>query len=165
MRTHLMFSYGMNTNREQMSWRCPKAQSLGMAELPGYELAFRTHADITVTPESGMEGVLWKITDDCLAALDQLEGYPTYYTRYEVDVFHDNKWKKALVYKMNHGELEMPSASYLRMLVEGYSEHGCDLGQLYDAIDAAERHWMSTNKLELSYPYNPINEVQYEPYF
>ena len=136
----LYFAYGMNTNKEQMSWRCPKAQSLGVAELPEYELAFRTHADIQPVPGSGMEGVLWDITDDCLSALDRLEGYPAYYTRYEVDVFHNNAWKKALVYKMNATGLEMPSAGYLRMLVEGYSEHGCDLNQLYAAVDDAERH-------------------------
>ena len=147
-----------------MSWRCPAAKSLGCAELPGYELAFRTHADITVTPDSGMEGVLWEITDDCLAALDMLEGYPHYYTRYEVDVFHDSKWKKALVYKMNYGDIQMPSAGYLRMLVEGYSDHGCDLGQLYDAVDHAERHELLTNYNENGYTYNPCNEAQYEPY-
>ena len=160
----LYAAYGMNTNKEQMAWRCPKAVSLGAAELPGYELAFRTHADITVTPDSCMEVVLWEITDECLAALDQLEGYPHYYTRYEVDVFHDNAWKRALVYKMNYGDLEMPSAGYLRMLVEGYSDHGCDLRQLYDAVDAAERYEILTTYSDIDYNYNPVNEAQYEPY-
>ena len=147
-----------------MSWRCPNAVSLGVAELPEYELAFRTHADIRPTTGSYMEVVLWEITDECLAALDQLEGYPTYYTRYEVDVFHDNRWKKALVYKMNYGELALPSAGYLRMLVEGYSDHGCDLRQLYDAIDDAEKHEILTNYPDFGYNYNPSNEIQYEPY-
>lgn len=160
----LYFAYGMNTNKEQMSWRCPKAISLGAAELPEYELAFRTHADINPVPGSSMEGVLWEITDECLAALDQLEGYPSYYTRYEVEVFHDNKWKKALVYKMNATGLALPSAGYLRMLVEGYSEHGCDLNQLYDAVDAAEKFEVSTCISDFGYNYNPFNEVQYEPY-
>lgn len=159
----LYFAYGMNTNKEQMSWRCPKAVSLGAAELPEYELAFRTHADITVVPGSSMEGVLWEITEDCLAALDQLEGYPTYYTRYTVDVFHENTWKKALVYKMNSGDLQTPSAGYLRMLVEGYSDHGVNLQQLYQAVDDAEQHELLTQYSDIGY--NPINEVQYEPYY
>ena len=160
----LYFAYGMNTNQEQMAWRCPKAVSLGAAELPEYELAFRTHADINPVPGSSMEGVLWEITDECLAALDQLEGYPSYYTRYEVDVFHDNKWKKALVYKMNSSGFASPSAGYLRMLVEGYSDHGCDLQQLYDAIDQAEQQEVLTQYNDWCYTYNPSNEAQYKPY-
>lgn len=137
----LYFAYGMNTNIEQMSQRCPAAISLGMAELPDYELAFRGCADIHPTPGEVMQGVLWNITDDCLAALDVLEGYPSYYTRYEVEVFHDGEYKRALVYKMNAGDLFPPNAGYLRMLFEGYSDHGADVRQIYRAVDEAEAHY------------------------
>lgn len=135
----LMLAYGMNTNVAQMAYRCPRAVSLGVAELPGYELVFRGCADIRPNLSSGMVGVLWDITDDCLAALDVLEGYPDYYTRYEVPVFHNDKWKTALVYKMNAGDIFPPNAGYLRMLFEGYSEHGADVQQIYDAVDESER--------------------------
>ena len=131
-------AYGMNTNVAQMAHRCPAAISLGVAELDGYELVFRGCADINPCPNNTMEGVLWDITDDCLAALDVLEGYPTYYTRYDVPVFHKGKWKTAMVYKMNSGDIFPPSAGYLRMLFEGYSEHGADVQQIYDAVDEAE---------------------------
>ena len=134
----LYFSYGMNTNSAQMAHRCPNAVSLGVAELPGYELVFRGCADIRPNPEAGMIGILWDITSDCLAALDVLEGYPTYYTRYEVPVFHNDKWKYALVYKMNDGDIFPPNAGYLRMLFEGYSEHGANVQQIYDAVDESE---------------------------
>lgn len=134
----LYFSYGMNTNTAQMAHRCPAAISLGPAELDGYELVFRGCADIRARERTTMEGVLWDITDDCLAALDILEGYPTYYTRYDVPVFHDGEWKTAMVYKMNYGDIYPPSAGYLRMLFEGYSEHGADVSQIYEAVDEAE---------------------------
>ena len=145
----LYFSYGMNTNVAQMAHRCPNAVSLGVAELDGYELVFRGCADIRPTPGTTMEGVLWDITDDCLAALDILEGYPTYYTRYEVPVFHNNEWKTALVYKMNSGDIFPPNAGYLRMLFEGYTEHGADVRQIYDAVDEAERSYTLLERYEM----------------
>lgn len=137
----LMASYGMNTNIEQMAARCPAAISLGTAELPDYELVFCGCADIRPTPGSQMDVVLWNITEECLAALDVLEGYPDYYTRYEVEVFHDGAYKRALVYKMNSGSIFPPSAGYLRMLFEGYSVHGADVQQIYRAVDEAEAQY------------------------
>ena len=137
----LMFAYGMNTNVAQMAHRCPNAVSLGVAELDGYELVFRGCADFRAREGTTMEGVLWNITDDCLAALDVLEGYPTYYTRYDVPVFHNGEWKTAMVYKMNSGDIFPPSAGYLRMLFEGYSEHGADVSQIYEAVDEAEANY------------------------
>ena len=134
----LYLAYGMNTNVAQMAHRCPNAVSLGVAELDGYELVFRGCADIRAREGTTMEGVLWDITDDCLAALDVLEGYPTYYTRYDVPVFHDGEWKTAMVYKMNSGDIFPPNAGYLRMLFEGYSEHGADVSQIYEAVDESE---------------------------
>lgn len=134
----LYFAYGMNTNVAQMEHRCPSAISLGVAELDEYELVFNGCADIRPCVGTTMEGVLWDITEDCLAALDILEGYPTYYTRYSVPVFHNGTWKDALVYKMLGGNVYPPSAGYLRMLFEGYSEHGADVAQIYAAVDEAE---------------------------
>lgn len=149
MKRYLMFSYGMNTNVAQMAHRCPAAVSLGVAELPDYELVFRGCADIEPTPGSCMEGVLWDITDNCLAALDVLEGYPSFYTRYEVTVFHNNEWKTALVYKMNAGDIFPPNAGYLRMLFEGYSEHGADVTQIYAAVDEAEAAYTLLERYEI----------------
>lgn len=137
----LYAAYGMNTNLEQMAYRCPAAISLGAAELPDYELVFRGCADIHPTPGSQMDVVLWNITEECLAALDLLEGYPSMYTRYEVEVFHDGAYKTALVYKMNSDGIFPPSAGYLRMLFEGYSVHGADVQQIYRAVDEAEAHY------------------------
>ena len=146
----LYFAYGMNTNVAQMAHRCPDAVSLGVAELPGYDLVFRGCADIRPNSDSAtMEGVLWDITDFCLAALDVLEGYPTYYTRYEVPVFHNDEWKSALVYKMNTGDIFPPTAGYLRMLFEGYTAHGVNLQQLYRAVDEAEQSYALLERYEM----------------
>ena len=99
------FAYGMNTNVDEMSKRCPKAISLGKCVLENFELRFRTHADIDLVPGSCMEGVLWEITPECEDALDRLEGYPYYYNKINV-VINDNII--AMAYIMNDKCRESP---------------------------------------------------------
>jgi gamma-glutamylcyclotransferase (GGCT)/AIG2-like uncharacterized protein YtfP len=129
------FAYGMNTNLAQMASRCPKAQSLGAASLLGHEFRFARHADIIPNPEFITRGVLWDITADCEQALDALEGYPAYYLKKIVNVFHNGKSVPAMTYYMT-GDLpdEYPSDGYLEMLMEGYREHKVDNTQLYSSL-------------------------------
>ena len=72
------FAYGMNTNLDSMSHRCPTAKCLGPAWIDDHEFVFRTHADIAESAGSICYGVLWDITKADLKALDRLEGYPYY---------------------------------------------------------------------------------------
>ena len=74
-------SYGSNLNHEQMSRRCPKAKFIGIGQLLNYRLVFRGVADIEFNKGSVVPIGLWKITKDCLQALDMYEGYPHHYGR------------------------------------------------------------------------------------
>ena len=87
----LYFAYGMNTNQEEMSYRCPGARAFGRAMLPGYRLEFKSFATIVPSPTEQVEGVLWTITDTDESALDMLEGYPEFYDKKIVSVEHDNQ--------------------------------------------------------------------------
>ena len=87
----LYFAYGMNTNQEEMSYRCPGACALGKAILPGYRLEFKSFATIVPSPKESVDGVLWTITDSDESALDMLEGYPEFYDKKIVSVEHDNQ--------------------------------------------------------------------------
>jgi len=58
MKTKLYFAYGMNTNKDEMSYRCPKAIALGKAVLPGYRFEFKSFATIIPSPKEQVEGVL-----------------------------------------------------------------------------------------------------------
>ncbi len=49
--SQLYFSYGMNTNQDEMAYRCPGAHSLGHARLIDHAFRFAVHAD--VVPCSG----------------------------------------------------------------------------------------------------------------
>ena len=114
-------AYGMNTNRDAMAARCPKAKPMGGFYLPNHRLIFRGVADFRKDQDCVMPVVLWEITFDCLMALDRLEGYPHLYDRREIN----DTW---LIYDMNgdKGELQEPSQSYYDMIESGYKHFGLD---------------------------------------
>ena len=134
------FAYGMNTNLGEMAHRCPNAQTLGHAILPGYKFAFHQHADVVDSKEDEVNGVLWEITDECLAALDILEGYPQYYTRHTVDVKWRGKTVKAITYQMNpeYQVPATPSPGYFFMVSKGYAQHRVNAQQLHEAYATAK---------------------------
>lgn len=141
-----MFAYGMNTNLDQMARRCPAARCLGAATLPGYRFRFAGHADVVEDRNSSVEGVLWMLTEDCLAALDQLEGYPVYYNSEELQVEYDGEILFAEVYYMNPGVPNSdPSQGYLDMVVEGYEQNNLSTDQIYECLKQID------NRAELSY--------------
>ena len=129
------FAYGMNTNLSQMASRCPNAKSLGKAVLYNHEFRFARHADIIENPDYATHGVLWEITPECELSLDALEGYPTYYLKKIVNVFHNDKSVPTMTYYMT-GDLpdEYPANGYLEMLMDGYKEHSVDNTQIYSSL-------------------------------
>jgi gamma-glutamylcyclotransferase (GGCT)/AIG2-like uncharacterized protein YtfP len=134
--THLYFAYGMNTNLDEMGYRCPAALSLGVATLVDHEFRFATHADVVEYPGYNTQGVLWEITDDCLKSLDVLEGFPTYYERKLATVIHRGRTIEALVYYMVGDRPDaLPSKGYLDMLNQGYKEHGVSTDQIKLSLD------------------------------
>ena len=130
----LYFAYGMNTNKEEMAYRCPTAVPLGKAILPGYRLEFKSFATIVPSPKESVEGVLWTITGSDESALDVLEGYPEFYDKKTVSVEHDNQSYIAMTYIMGPREQGYaPSDGYYSMVSEGYQTFGLSQRQLLDA--------------------------------
>jgi gamma-glutamylcyclotransferase len=130
----LYFAYGMNTNKEEMAYRCPKAHALGKAVLPGYRFEFKSFATIVPSAKEQVEGVLWTITESDESALDVLEGYPEFYDKKTVSVEHDNQSYIAMTYIMGPREQgHAPSSGYYSMVSEGYQAFGLSQQQLLDA--------------------------------
>jgi gamma-glutamylcyclotransferase (GGCT)/AIG2-like uncharacterized protein YtfP len=130
----LYFAYGMNTNRDEMAYRCPSAVPLGRAILPGYRLEFKSFATIVPSPKETVEGVIWTITDSDESALDILEGYPEFYDKKTVSVEHDGQSYIAMTYIMGPREQGYaPSDGYYSMVSEGYQAFGLSQQQLLDA--------------------------------
>ncbi len=126
-------AYGMNTNREAMAYRCPKAKPMGGFYLPNHRLIFRGVADFRADKDAILPVVLWQITDDCLAALDMLEGYPDHYDRRVIN----REW---IIYDMNGNKnhLYKPSGGYYNMIQDGYKYFGLDDYNLRSAKRDAE---------------------------
>jgi len=130
----LYFAYGMNTNQEEMAYRCPTAIAMGKAILPGYRFEFKSFATIVPSTKEQVEGVLWTITDTDESALDVLEGYPEFYDKKTVSVEHDNQSYIAMTYIMGPREQGYaPSDGYYSMVSEGYQTFGLSQRQLLDA--------------------------------
>jgi gamma-glutamylcyclotransferase len=137
----LYFAYGMNTNRDEMSYRCPRAVPIGKAILSGYRLEFKSFATIVPNPKESVEGVLWTITDTDESALDMLEGYPEFYDKKTVSVEHDNQSYIAMTYIMGPREQGYaPSDGYYSMVSEGYQSFGLSQQQLLDAKNRSIRN-------------------------
>ena len=133
MKTKLYFAYGMNTNRDEMAYRCPTAVALGKAILPGYRFEFKSFATVVPDADSSVEGVLWTITESDELALDILEGYPEFYDKRHVKVSQGIDYI-AMTYIMNPREKGYaPSDSYYSMVSEGYQSFGLSQTQLLDA--------------------------------
>ena len=136
----LYFAYGMNTNKEEMAYRCPGAHALGKAVLPGYRFEFKSFATMVPSPGNKVEGVLWTITESNESALDVLEGYPEFYDKKTVSVEHDNQSYIAMTYIMGPREQGYaPSDGYYSMVSEGYQAFGLSQQQLLDAKNRSIR--------------------------
>ena len=130
----LYFAYGMNTNKEEMAYRCPDARALGKALLSGYRFEFKSFATIVPSPTEQVEGVLWTITDTDESALDMLEGYPEFYDKKTVSIEHNGQSYIAMTYIMGPREQGYaPSSGYYSMVSEGYQSFGLSQQQLLDA--------------------------------
>jgi len=128
-------AYGMNSNTNQMSNRCPKAMSFGRYDLKDHRIVFRGVADIEVSEGSVAQCVLWDITPECEVELDFLEGYPFFYDKKYVTISTNGREYEAMFYQMTEGHVNYypPNTYYQQMLEEGYSEHGLELDQIYTA--------------------------------
>jgi len=126
----------MNTNIGGMKTRCPAAISIGSAMLANYEFRFAHHADVVPKLGAKTVGVLWELTDKCLASLDRLESYPVYYDRVIVPIIHRDRVYNGWVYFMQSGHPKNPPGNgYWDCLMEGYKEHDVSRRQLHIALN------------------------------
>lgn len=133
----LYFAYGANTNLKSMAVRCPGAVPIGKGELAGYRLEFKTFADIVVAKRARVQGVVWRITEQCEKSLDRFEGFPVHY-RKEYGTWTASG-ERIMWYAMNRTELETPPLHYWDTLMSGYERFGLDTRQMIRAWERAER--------------------------
>ena len=143
-------AYGSNLNVRQMALRCPTAKPVGTAVIEDYELLFKgskTGSYLTIEPKAGAEVpvAVWSVELADEERLDVYEGFPAFYYKTEFDLpvnyFSGKKVvRKAFVYIMHEERpLGLPSGSYVRTCLEGYSNFGFDESILFKALNNSRR--------------------------
>lgn len=152
-------SYGSNMNLRQMAYRAPNTKVYGKGILQGWQLVFNCHADIIQTgnEEDTVPVVVWEITNyKDLYALDCYEGYPSYYTKKNIDVVMETgEIINAMVYVMadRRKGIYPPDVNYFNGILQGYTENKIDTKPLYDAL----KHCVQKENLTEHNQYNPAS--------
>lgn len=142
MKETYYFAYGSNMNLNQMEYRCPAATVVENVRVEDYRLAFcgRGSGVATILPEKGshVDGVLWKITQECEKSLDGYEGYPHLYGKETVCVKNKSGRKRnVMVYTMNAPYKEhpvVPSNVYLAGIIEGCYQNRLSCKSVTEAV-------------------------------
>jgi len=129
--THYYFAYGRNTNIKTMQERCPRAVCLGPSWVDGYVFRWRGVADLDMSPDDYVIGVLWELNDGDLAALDWYEGFPRKYFRQRVIAKTNQQEYTSWAYMMvNQGNESLPGDEYRTALFEGYDQNHLSTDQM-----------------------------------
>lgn len=141
----LYFAYGSNMDRRQMRSRCPGSALVGPATLRDWRIGFAGYSEgwggavATVVPSKGdsVPGLLYRVTERDLAALDACEGHPAVYRRAIVDVALEGSGRvlSPYTYVLLSGDDGVPSARYFRQIESAYLIHGFDVEPLETARD------------------------------
>lgn len=124
----LYFAYGSNMDQGQMKERCPGAELLGPAALPGYRAAFTIFspkrlcgcADIVSSEGDAVYGLLYRLSEEEMRRMDEFEGHPLHYQRITVRVVDgEGEEREAETYEVvEKKEGLAPSAHYLGLMRE-----------------------------------------------
>lgn len=118
----IYFAYGANMDPVHMAESCPGAVCLGHATLPHHAFGIAAGGFGTVRPDEGssVPGVLWRLTDADMAALDRFEGVADGFYRRHRKVVHQQGWANidAMVYLPADDRPGRPNPGYLERIIE-----------------------------------------------
>jgi gamma-glutamylcyclotransferase (GGCT)/AIG2-like uncharacterized protein YtfP len=121
------FAYGSNMDEHQMAIRCPGAERVGIAVLPDHRVLINAQGVGTVIPAKGKSvyGLLWRLSDRNIEALDAYEGVASGdYRREQVIVDVDGVQIDALAYVATNVTPGKPRAGYLEVVLKAAAEVG-----------------------------------------
>lgn len=127
------FAYASNMNREQFQQRAGAVGEEKNARLDNYALNFDKVArggsgTANVVPTEGqvVHGVLYRVSEQQLKALDRYEGVPEHYRRSQATVMDadGNKINAQLYLARKVRKGLKPDRYYLQRIITGAEEHG-----------------------------------------
>ena len=116
----LYFAYGSNMDRAHMARMCPGAEPLGLVRREGHRffIAAKGHGSIAPAPGATVHGVLWRMHERELKALDGYEDVAGgLYRRALMPVHHGAELKRAYVYVTSSKQKGKPSPAYRAMIL------------------------------------------------
>lgn len=130
------FAYGHNTNTKEMLNRAPSAKLIGTAYIKNFKFLLKNYADIIPNDSSICHGVLYKIGLENLKELDHDEGLHVHYNRIPVPAHVGDQTYRAMAYIMDpeYHDPNSPSQEYLKIVLQGYQEHGLPMKQIKQAL-------------------------------
>jgi|SRR5579875_1223196 cation transport regulator ChaC len=126
------FAYGSNMSSAQVRSRAGEILEEKVARLDNYEVVFNKKArggtaTANIRPAQGktVYGVLYRLTEAGLRALDRFEGVPEHYRRIEVTVVDEEGRRiPAQTYIATRVEKGLkPANHYLQIILQGAEEH------------------------------------------
>jgi gamma-glutamylcyclotransferase len=143
------FSYGSNLDQARLQRRCPGAFLVSVGSLPDYRLAFTIHsegwnagaADVVATAGDRAWGLVFRLSEDDLHALDRYEGYPEHYTRFLASIETPAGIVDAWAYTASQKqEFVRPRRRYMDLIREAALHHGFPEGyvRMLDRIPVVE---------------------------
>jgi len=120
------FAYGSNMDRAQMERRCPEAEFLGPAVLPGCSFLINRRGVATVIPSTGkVHGVLWEISTRDGRKLARFEGEALgYYLKSAVGIESSSLGRiEAIIYLATDLHPGKARDGYLELLLKAATDH------------------------------------------
>src|SRR5262245_45829641 len=121
----LHFAYGSNMSRALMGARCPRAEAIGTATLPGWRFVINPEGFGSIAPQLGarVHGVLWRLSARDLSAINAYESIGSgLYIRRRLPVRCGEAQAMALVYIARRQGEGTPRPGYIHLVVEAACE-------------------------------------------
>ena len=144
---HYYAAYGSNLSLERMKGRCPNAEPIGTAAIPGYRLLFKKsqsgfYATIEQDANREVPVLIYRVSEFEESLLDRHEGYPKYYYkrffRLQIRRLNGKKMREprlCMAYVLHEERpLGEPYLDYYRLLDAGYRNWGFDVEMLEKAL-------------------------------
>lgn len=157
----LLFAYGSNLDARQMAHRVPGSSPVGVAVLLHHRLDFvgwsltwdggvATVTPVDCDPDLGrvppelvrvprVEGLLWRLPEGGLDAMDSFEGHPTVYERTRMVLDMPGGTVLGWVYRHRRPILAPPSKAYREAILGGAAAFRVGTAQVREAEKRARR--------------------------
>lgn len=110
------FAYGSNMSVAQMRRRCPPARPVGTGRISGWRFIINSRGTASIVRAAGgeVQGVVWRVTRDCMATLDVFEGLVKgHYVKQAVRVETAHGRILAITYVARNASRGRPIRAYL----------------------------------------------------